>query len=199
MIDFLYRNWETLKSAPLVFISFAILIIFPLWFLISHIYKERIETLKERLAAKDDQINEYRQRLHLVDREKTAYSQLTNNELQDKASKLISRMREYHKEKDKRNSKINDVYRQRMIQAKTDQEREMIWTEQTSLLLGPSVNLEYGEKFKADAIILRDELLSRLPKDKKNEDLHFYEYPTNPLGLQRVIDDLEKLSKSLPK
>jgi hypothetical protein len=219
MRKFLQQNWNVITSAPLAFICFAIIIIPIVYFLTGTIYKEHIETLKDslakhdrnytdqinilnaRLASKDDLIDEYRQRLHLVDTKKTASSLLTNEELRTKTSNLISQMREFLNRIDQQSRDRSASYWQQMQQAKTEEERHKAWNEQTSRLIRePSLNIEYGEKFKSDAIILRDEMLSRLPKDQKSIMAYsMYEYPINSIVLQMVIDDLDKLSKSLPK
>jgi hypothetical protein len=201
ILDFLTKNWETLKSAPLIFISF-LLLAFALAFVVAnYIYKERIETLKERLTSKDDQINEYRQRLHLVDTDKTAYSQLTNQELRGASAKPASRLREYVDQREQQDMRRLDASRLQMLNAKSEEERQRVWNAETSTLLtSPTLNSEYSAKFLSDAILLRDELLSRLPKEQKNPSAYsIYEYPTNPIGLRMVIEDLKRLSKNLPK
>ena len=60
---------------------------------------------------------------------------------------------------------------------------------------------EYNDNFKIEAILIRDEILSRLSKKlKSGRDKHLfssYERPTNPIGLEMVVDDLEKITKIL--
>lgn len=60
---------------------------------------------------------------------------------------------------------------------------------------------EYNTNYKIEAILIRDEILSRLSRKlKANRDKYLYnayEYPTNPNGLESVVDDLEKISKIL--
>lgn len=201
ILDFLIKNWETLKSAPLVFISFLLLAAALAFVIANYINKERIEALKERLTSKDDQINEYRQRLHLVDTDKTAYSQLTNQELRGASVKLTTHLREYVDQREQQDRKRLDAFQQQMLNAKSEEERQRVWNADTSTLLtSPTLNSEYSAKFLSDAILLRDELLSRLPKEQKNPPTYSkYEYPTNPIGLRMVIENLERLSKNLPK
>jgi hypothetical protein len=58
------------------------------------------------------------------------------------------------------------------------------------------MNNEYTKKYKTDAILIRDELLSRLPSEPRDDLIdNLYIYLNNPFGLNMVIDDLEKLSK----
>ena len=58
---------------------------------------------------------------------------------------------------------------------------------------------QYKEKYWADAILLRNELLRRLPKNVQPSQLStIYQYPTNLLGVAAIADNLELLAKSLP-
>ena len=58
---------------------------------------------------------------------------------------------------------------------------------------------QYKEKYWADAILFRNELLRRLPKNLRQPQLSaIYQYPTNVLGVEAIADNLELLAKSLP-
>ena len=57
----------------------------------------------------------------------------------------------------------------------------------------------YNEKYKADALILREELLHRLPElRKKAGPPILFSHPTNPLGFEEVATSLEVMAKLLP-
>jgi hypothetical protein len=57
----------------------------------------------------------------------------------------------------------------------------------------------YNEKYKADALILREEMLHRLPElRKKAGPPILFSHPTNPLGLEEVASSLEIMAKLLP-
>lgn len=60
-------------------------------------------------------------------------------------------------------------------------------------------NAEYDRRFKTDAIILRDELRSRLSDYEPINDFgdHMYEHPTNYFGFNDVATDLERMAKLL--
>lgn len=200
-INFLFKNWSILISAPLIFISFLIVSIFLSWLTIHFIYKERIEILNTKSSLKDDLIDEYRQRLHIVDTHNTSYSKLTNKEFKAKAVNLIYQMREYLSKKTLDEDEYKAIIYQEFWKAKSDEERDKILNSSIAPLLQTksTMNLEYGKKFQSDAILIRDEILLRLPKDQKNDNVYnLYLYLSNPFGLKMVIDDLERLSKSLP-
>jgi len=58
---------------------------------------------------------------------------------------------------------------------------------------------KYKELYWSDAILLADEVLRRLPKQKRQANiLGIYQHPTNVLGVQTVADHLELIAKLLP-
>jgi hypothetical protein len=83
----------------------------------------------------------------------------------------------------------------------TEEERQRKWQEQTNAAIQRSFETrsDFESQFKVDSILLRDELLSRLRPDAKNERAYrMYESPINPLVMEEVVGDLERLAKSLP-
>ena len=88
-----------------------------------------------------------------------------------------------------------------MQSAKTENERIQVWTQFSNRLVQRSfeANLDFSRRLGTDSILLRDELLSRLPKASKDDKVYeFYEHPTNVLGMTALANDLERLAKSLP-
>jgi hypothetical protein len=60
----------------------------------------------------------------------------------------------------------------------------------------------YNNDYKVEAIMLRDEMMRREsvavdPRTRANINSS-YDYPTNPLGLQEVANDLESLARVIP-
>lgn len=132
----------------------------------------------------------------------SAQAALNNQALKMKTIGLINELRELL-QAERYNSEI--LSNQRMMDirgATTEEERQILWHKWNELDREPTRKLmSIYEKHKIDAILLRDELLSRLPesvKAKRSSHIaHMYEHPTNPLGLVDVLDDLEMLAKSL--
>jgi hypothetical protein len=58
---FIANNWEIIKSAPAIFITFFFLVSGVMWFIINFLYKNQIETLKERISLKDEQTKYYKE------------------------------------------------------------------------------------------------------------------------------------------
>ncbi len=200
LLEYLEKNITMFTQAPIVFLVFFFLSTGLAFVAVSYIYKERIEGLKQQIANKEDFINEYRQRLHLVEKNKTAYSTMTNQELKTKTSEIIPKMRSYLEQREQQDNVRESIYRQKQINAKSNEEKNELFAEYTSRInLIPNLNSEYSEKFQSDAILLRDEIASRLPKDKGSSVPLDYEHPTNPIGLKLVINDLERMNNLLPK
>jgi hypothetical protein len=58
---------------------------------------------------------------------------------------------------------------------------------------------DYENRYEADAVVLRDEMLARLPLVQRPDTANFlYEQPTNAYGLRAIAEDLQKLSILLP-
>ncbi|MBJ6799025.1 hypothetical protein [Geomonas propionica] len=132
----------------------------------------------------------------------TAYSPLNNDQLKKEVLNLVEKMRNYLERKHLQDQTKSDYYFNKMREAKTEGERQLIWDTQThDSQTSTPLNFEYSEKFKADATLIHDELLKRLPSEPKDRPgmRADYEHPTNPIGLNMLIDDLERLAKSLPK
>jgi len=195
-------------SAPVTFILFFVLAFGAAFFVARWRYeglgeslRERIETLKDRIQGKDEQINEYRERLHLIPIDATAYSRLTNSELQQRALKVVAEIREFLRERGERQYRsLFSGWRTGMTEMTEDQKRRA-WQEETNALMQDSLQTSaaYDTRFKVDTILLRDELLGRLPSTAKNQrEYSTYEHPTNPIGMGMVADDLERLAKSVP-
>ena len=161
---------------------------------------ERIKVRDDRIKIKDDQLDDYRQRLHLISASGSKFSRLNHEELKQRAIDLVTKIRQFLTRIQKESRRLDSIEWQQMQEAKTEEERKRIWNTfiNNQSQLSITHNAEYDGQFKIDAILMRDELLSRLPKQAKDERAYsMYEHPTNPIGMGMVADDLEKLAKSL--
>lgn len=207
LISHLQKEWSILSSAPFTFVITLILGGLVAFLAMNWAYEARFKLLQDRLLAKqdsllakDDQLAEYRERLHLTPASRGGFSRLTHAELKQKALGLVQQIRTFLVKHETENRKVSDSKWQQMVMAKTEEEKQRLWNEHTNISTQfyLRLNSEYNQQYKVDAILLRDEILSRLTKDSKNErSFHMYEHPTNPIGMGMVADDLERLAKSL--
>lgn len=190
-----------IRQAPFTFVLLLILAIafvsaFFKWF-----YSERMEVMTQRLEHKDGQLTDYRERLKLVPTDQTSYSRLTNKELRERAASLVGKVRQFLRQWSEQDMVSIFSQQAAMSAAKSEEERNQIWHSQTKDMGLRSFqrNAEYDRRFKVETVILRDEMLSRLPSESKDERSYsMYEHPTNPIGMGMVTDDLERLAKVLP-
>lgn len=129
LITHLKDNWEVLKQAPSAFAISILLAAGLVFYGVDLFYKERIETLKERLTAKDEQLNEYRRKGSSSQVSVTSYSRLSNVELIQKSSQIYGQARQllssYHQ------SDINNrqAYDNLRFTAKTEVEKNKLWND----------------------------------------------------------------------
>ncbi|MFI5398363.1 MAG: hypothetical protein ACHQ9S_22735, partial [Candidatus Binatia bacterium] len=162
--------------------------------------RERVEALKERLEAKDGQLDEYRERLHLVPASGSELSRLTHAELKGKALDLVRDLRQWLASWSAQDRQVEQREWSAMVSAADEDEKQQRWQQFTGASMQRSLerNSEYDRRFKVDAFLLRDELLSRLPGESREDRAYgMYEHPTNPIGMGIVADDLERLAKLL--
>lgn len=208
IIGFIKNEWSTISSAPFTFIILLVLA-FSLAYLASSwrhqgiidLLREQLSIHKEWLEAKNDQIAEYRERLHLIPSDTTNFTKLSNKELQEKALRLVQTLRTFLSERERTQREILYSGWRQNYKELSEEERQKAWNEETkkSMMDSLKTNTDYDTRFKVDAILLRDELLSRLPKGSKDErEYRTYEHPTNPIGMGMVADDLERMAKLLP-
>lgn len=134
---------------------------------------------------------------------KTKQSLYSNSELAERSLIIVKELRSVLIENRIESDRLLD---QRMFEMRTATEgnRDEIWNKYNQADRDPTLKLMhfYNSNFKIDAIMLRDEMVSRLSNEvlesRESFSFHMYEHPTNPLGLERVIDDLEYLAKCLP-
>lgn len=125
---------------------------------------------------------------------------MSHSELQSQALKFVDDLRKWIATRNSERSQREAKYWLEMSQANDEAERRRIWNEQTADILQSSGSMrdEYSAKFKVKAMILRDELLTRIPDPRSDSSAsHYYKYPTNQLVMGMVADDLERLARQL--
>jgi hypothetical protein len=134
---------------------------------------------------------------------KTKQSLYSNSELLEKSMVIVQELRSVLTE-NRIESDLISNQRMSAMRSATEENRNDIWEKFNTFDRDPTrslINL-YNSNFKIDAIMLRDEMVSRLPNEilekRERSSFHMYEHPTNPLGLESVVDDLEYLAKSMP-
>jgi hypothetical protein len=194
-LEQLAKEWAVIKQAPLSFLIICGLCLLASFFFVRWVYHERLQ-------AKDDMLGYYRERMGLRPADKTPYSGMRNSEIGAKALKMTVELRQFSGQQSRATSEATLAHQQEMMAAKTEEERAKIWRKYVEeITFENSLNGIYSRKYKADVLLLRDEILSRIPEEKRAgfiNDGILYEIPTNPIGLNQVADSLERLAKLLP-
>ncbi len=205
LIAFLEKNWEVVREAPLAFAVFFVLACALAYWFASLVAISRhsgvIETLQQRLLLKDEQMAIYKSRLDIRLAETASIAQTANKALRQKALTLVGELRAFLQQSMEESQGISMAQMRAVADAKTEEEKNQVWHKYTdeSLRRSFSMNAEYDRRFKAETILLRDEIVSRLPTKPQNTQTTFrYEHPTNPIGMEMVATDLELLAKRLP-
>ena len=132
----------------------------------------------------------------------TKQSLHSNSELAERALLIVKKLRSALMENRMTSDRVTE---QRMLEMRnaSEEERDEIWDKFNKIDRDPTLKLihYYNSNFKIDAMMLRDEMESLLPNEilekRESSSFYMYEHPTNPLGLERVVDDLEYLAKCL--
>jgi hypothetical protein len=155
---------------------------------------------EQRLKTKDDLLDDYRRRLQIVAPKGGELAQLTNAELKARGLQFVSELRKWYGEVDREDRARSNQIFQAMINAKGQDDKDQIRNE----LIQMSFDFMryYDNNFRVTAVLLRDEITSRLPQGRRNQAkaaLPFaaYEAPTNLFGIDYVATNLELLVKYL--
>ena len=133
--------------------------------------------------------------------ERTIYSNTANKELKPRVLHLVNNIRDMVYTYKKQDSELLLAFDKKDRGGAVKDEQRKVreqWIRESDAA-HDSFLRQYKEKYWADAILLRNELLRRLPKNLRQPQLSgIYQYPTNVLGVEAIADNLELLAKSLP-
>ena len=132
---------------------------------------------------------------------KTIYSNTSNKELKQKALRVVKSIRELvdsYNTKDRELRAAYDKQDKPGISMEARKATRDQWLKESDAVHDASIRA-YKENYWADAILLRNELYRRLPKQPNEQNVApIYQNPTNVLGIQVIADHLELIAKSLP-
>jgi hypothetical protein len=149
--------------------------------------EERLSAKSDQLDIKDKQLGEYRVRAMVVKANQTTYSRLSDKQLKEKALQIAQGLRS-----------ALDKYRphERRTPSTREDWNKIIFEDER---LSNELSNTYNRQYKVQAILLRDELISRLPSGRVKRDSgidNMYEWGAL-IGIESAADDLEKLALSL--
>jgi hypothetical protein len=195
-ILYLQTEWGTLSSAPVTFLVACTLVAGLAYGASRWKHGAIIELFRERIVAKDEQLDGYRERLNLIPAHGSVFSSLSHAELQKEALKFVSSLREWWGARSSQDSERQHKRWLAMKNATDEVQRKPLWDDMVaeSTRSSTTVNNEYDAKFKVKAIVLRDELLTRVQHPEPGNYAHHMYERMSP-GI--VADDLERMARLL--
>lgn len=208
LFEYIAKEWEVLSDAPFAFlmlaaIMFGLAYLAAKWKFSTIIDQVRAtnETLTERLHLRSEQAESYKERALKYD---DKIQQVVDSDavaLKERTLNLVKNLRDFIERYKREDDRVNVMERSVMTSAKSEEERKEAWDKYTTetMRLSNERNAEYDRRFRIDAIMLKDELRSRLPDYTPAEPHHdmMYEHPTNYFGFNDVASDLERMAKML--
>lgn len=163
--------------------------------------QQQLKLLEVRLQAKDEQIARYVSKLQEREAKVTSRSLLTNAQLKIETLEAVRSIRTLLSEyNSKSRATLFSIFNGTSDQSEEERHRQRNEDSKESFRLMDQLKSKYTITHKINAILLRDELLSRLPEGiASNARSSSYEYATNTHSIIDVADDLERLAKLLPQ
>lgn len=208
LIEYIAKEWSVVSQAPFAFLILAA-IMFGLAYLaakwrftaVIDQIKASNDALKDRLHLKSEQAESYKDRALKYDEKVQQVVDSNAVALKERTLEVVKNLREFIERHRREDDRVSALERSAMRSAQTEEERNAAWERNTNetMRLSNERNAEYDRRFRVDAIMLRDELRSRIPNYEPLERHHdmMYEHPTNYFGFNDVASDLERMAKML--
>lgn len=193
LFEYLISEWVVLQQAPIAFLLSIVVGLGCGWFAASKFYKER-------LSVQETRISDYQERLGLVPPDRTAYSKLTNKELQKLALELVDKLHEFQGRIKREDRALSDQRWASIVNA-NDSERDQRFQQYVAMssIKHDERQLEFQRDYRAQAIGLRDEIVKRLPVQQSKTVIALdYGMLAGPSPIGDIAVHLEHISRLLP-
>ncbi|OLS63734.1 hypothetical protein [Pseudomonas putida] len=200
LLKLLKDEWSVISQAPYVFFVFGVMCFALGYAAAKWFYASVIASLNGRIELKQDQAETYKEEALRNAEKAREFATAKPPELRQKTLDFVKRLKDFL-DRHERMQQTEMAYRQQDMRLAGSDKDEMIRRfdhhAQKSQQSHSEKMAAYDREFKTDAIILRDELRSRL-KDYQPETnglQRSYENAVNDFGLRYVANDLEKMAK----
>ena len=198
---YLQAKWLTLMRSPLLFMA-SLILAMAMGYLSSYWrYQRGVQISKELTASsKNEEIAEYGQQPVIRQATTKYYARLANDELREESLDFISQIRKFILKWGVVENQMALSLMDEMPAKTSEEEKQRIWQHyvSTSNSVLETRILDYEKEFRTKAILLRNELLSRLPDLRRNKSADsFYQKTDNPVDIRKVMDNLTLLTESL--
>jgi len=203
--ELISKEWAVLKLAPITFLSLAAVSGSAGFWLASEVHKGEAAVLNSQVRLHQHEISELRNRLEFRPTLGNEYAKHSNQDLKSETLKLVAELRDLVRRGRDQEHALEVQYRALSAADTTKEQRQQRWSAWTtaSAKITSELMAAYERSYKVRALILREELrrrvnqpVSLLPPVEMPAQI-LYAYPTNPIGLTRITDDLEDLARRL--
>ena len=123
-------------------------------------------------------------------------------ELKQKGTDLVVQLRSFIRAAQKDRAQLDAACMQEGSRANTEERQSLIRQRcnNDAFKLSDNHVAIYNERFKSEAIFLREEILFKLPKEyrSKIEPRVSFEFPRNLFGMEMIATSIEILAQTLP-
>lgn len=200
VIEYIHANWQVIKRSLWTFGIMGVLM-FAAGFGANEFINNKTETY-------------LRDRLDMTREVKGSLATLPNEALKQKALDLVADIRSLLATEDQERLDIRRQYDDKTKNLGPEYSEldeptlQAAWSEMTTAYVASMHNMArlYEERYKADAVLLREEFIARLPEEiAQREDIlqgakayNYYHFASGSGLIEDVALDLEKLAKLLP-
>jgi hypothetical protein len=206
------KEWGVISNAPWLFVLAVAASLGFIWYVVNFLKSSEFAGLREQLNLKSMEVNNLRALIRDLRPSATDFQLRSNEHLRDDASSLARDLRRFFETESGKEQAISEQ----------DMKVTELWGPDQSSLLGHHAEMRrlshqrqtgmqaaYRDQFKVRAIMLRDEIVPRLPALPPGggfglggqyyvPDFKLYDGPTTLAGLNIVADNLETLGRLLP-
>ncbi|MBA6042823.1 hypothetical protein [Pseudomonas lactis] len=205
-LKILKEEWATISMAPFSFLLLAGAMFAAAFFAARWRYggiieqlKASKETLMERLHLRSEQTESLREKAEKYEATLAEVVDSGSKELREKTLKFVDDLREFINRYDRAEMTSIRLQQDLIEGAQSEEERQRLWNRPHEIVgVYSERNAEYERRFGVEAVILRDELRSRLPNyEPTQHQERAYQRPINSFDYREVVTDLEMMAKLL--
>jgi len=207
LLEYIMKEWEIIKTAPGTFIMLLVLAFIGAFVIIKWGYESRLKNeeskyslIEERLKFASEKLEECRAYSSKHRENLEELMEIEKDDLQARAFDFVTALRKFTEKHKAIDDKSQEIWSLATCSS-NEQDRKMLFNKFNNELMRNTTlrNSDYNRNFKADAILLRDELRTRLKikLEEANVKTFIYESPTNYFGFDDIATDLETMAKNL--
>lgn len=166
---------------------------------------DRRQKWQEESKRQTQVAEHYRDRFLATTKTNATFSGFTHEDLYDYAFRMARALRMPMREHETNINQLEADIASAMLAKTSVQDFQKLFEERSAAewQAGQKCMAEYNIRFKADVLMLRREILSRIPvgNDLDQNGLstdYWYDSPWNFYGFKRMVVDLERISRLLP-